>query len=201
MSFPARALILGITLFAATNIDDTFVLLGFFADPKYRAHRVVIGQYLGIATLVAISLLAALIALVIPPAYVGLLGLVPIAIGSRKLIDLWGGRDKEEEELERHPASGARGQVFAVAAVTIANGGDNIGVYTPVFAVRSGIETAVIIAVFVLMTAIWCAIAHWLVHHRTIGAPIRKYGHLILPPLLIGLGLSVLLESGSFALL
>ena len=153
MSFPARALILGITLFAATNIDDTFVLLGFFADPKYRAHRVVIGQYLGIATLVAISLLAALIALVIPPAYVGLLGLLPIAIGSRKLGDLSGGRDKGEEELERHPASAARGQVLAVAAVTIANGGDNIGVYTPVFAVRSGIETAVIIAVFVLMTA------------------------------------------------
>ena len=201
MSFPARALILGITLFAATNIDDTFVLLGFFADPKYRAHRVVIGQYLGIATLVAISLLAALIALVIPPAYVGLLGLLPIAIGARKLIDLWGGRDRKEEELERHPASAARGQVLAVAAVTIANGGDNIGVYTPVFAVRSGIETAVIIAVFVLMTAMWCAIAHWLVHHRTIGAPIRKYGHLILPPLLIGLGLSVLLEAGSFALL
>ena len=68
MPFPAKALILGITLFAATNIDDTFVLLGFFADPKYRAHRVVIGQYLGIATLVAISLLAALIALIIPPA-------------------------------------------------------------------------------------------------------------------------------------
>ena len=201
MSFPARALILGITLFAATNVDDTFVLLGFFADPKYRAHRVVIGQYLGIATLVAISLLAALIALVIPPAYVGLLGLAPIAIGAKKLIDLWGGRDESEEELERHPASAARGQVLAVAAVTIANGGDNIGVYTPVFAVRSGIETAVIIGVFVLMTGVWCAIAHWLVHHRTIGAPIRKYGHLILPPLLIGLGLSVLLESRSFALL
>jgi cadmium resistance protein CadD (predicted permease) len=201
MPFPARALILGITLFAATNIDDIFVLLGFFADPKFRAHRVVIGQYLGIATLVAISLLAALIALVIPPAYVGLLGLAPIAIGTRKLIDLWCGRDRGEEELERHPASAARGQVLAVAAVTIANGGDNLGVYTPVFAVRSGIETAVIIAVFVLMTALWCAIAHWLVHHRTIGVPIRKYGHLILPPLLIGLGLSVLLESGSFALL
>ena len=201
MAFPGRALILGITLVVATNIDDTFVLLGFFADPNFRAHRVVVGQYLGIATLVAISLLAALIALVIPPAYVGLLGLAPIAIGAKKLIDLWGGRDESEEELERHPASAARGQVLAVAAVTIANGGDNIGVYTPVFAVRSGIETAVIIGVFVLMTGVWCAIAHWLVHHRTIGAPIRKYGHLILPPLLIGLGLSVLLESGSFALL
>src|SRR5215469_6121723 len=176
MPFPARALILGITLFAATNIDDTFVLLGFFADPKFRAHRVVMGQYLGITTLVAISLAAALIALVIPPAYVGLLGLAPIAIGAKKLIDLWGGRDPGEEELEHHPAGAARGQVLAVVAVTIANGGDNIGVYTPVFAVRSGAETAVIIAVFVLMTAMWCAIAYWLVHHRTIGAPLRKFG-------------------------
>jgi hypothetical protein len=35
MASLGTALILGVTLFAATNIDDLFVLLGFFADPEF----------------------------------------------------------------------------------------------------------------------------------------------------------------------
>jgi cadmium resistance protein CadD (predicted permease) len=195
------ALILGVAAFAATNIDDIFVLLGFFADPRFRARQIIVGQYVGIGALVLVSIVAALIALVIPPAYVGLLGLAPIAIGSKKLVDLWRGQEQGEEELERHPAGGEHGQVFTVAAVTIANGSDNIGIYTPLFAVRSSIETAVIVAVFAVMTALWCAIAHWMVHHRTIGAPIRRYGHRVLPLVLIGLGVLILHEAGTFELL
>lgn len=35
---------LAILLFASTNVDDIFVLLGFFADPKYRTRDIVMGQ-------------------------------------------------------------------------------------------------------------------------------------------------------------
>jgi cadmium resistance protein CadD (predicted permease) len=52
MTLPVPARLLGVTLFAATDIDDLFVLVGFFADPKFRAGNVVIGQYLGIGALV-----------------------------------------------------------------------------------------------------------------------------------------------------
>jgi len=45
-----------------------------------------------------------------------------------------------------------------------------------------------------LMTAIWCAGAFYLVQHRTLGAPLRKYGQHVLPYFLIGLGLFVLLR-------
>jgi len=198
MASLTTALVLGLTLFVATDIDDLFVLLGFFADPKFPARQVIVGQYLGIGALVLVSVAAAQIALIIPSAYVGLLGLAPIAIGSKRLFDLWRGQERGEEELEHYAASGARGQIFAVAAVTIAHGGDNIGVYTSLFAVRSGIETIVIVAVFAIMTAVWCAIAHWLVHHRTIGAPIRRYGHRVLPLVLIGLGVLIMREAGTF---
>jgi cadmium resistance protein CadD (predicted permease) len=193
-------LILGVTLFVATNIDDLFVLLGFFADPAFAARQVVIGQSLGIGALVAASVAASLVALAIPHAWIGLLGLVPVAIGCRKSFDLWRGRERSEEELQRHPSRGTHGQAFAVAAVTIANGGDNIAVYTPLFAVHSGIDTAVIASVFAAMTIAWCAIAHWMVHHRTIGAPIRRNGHRLLPFVLIGLGAWILHEAGTLAL-
>ena len=49
---------LAVVLFASTNVDDLFVLVGFLADPRYETRQVVFGQYLGVATLVAVSLAA-----------------------------------------------------------------------------------------------------------------------------------------------
>lgn len=72
---------LGVALFAATNIDDLLVLIAFFADPRYGAAQVVAGQCLGIAALVAASLVAASVSLVLPDDAVGMLGFLPIAVG------------------------------------------------------------------------------------------------------------------------
>lgn len=189
------AIALGIALFVATNLDDIFILLVFFADPRFRPRNIVAGTYLGMAALVLISVVAALVALVIPPAYVKLLGLIPIALGIKSLIELWRGEDDDdEEERARSAQASAPSQALVIAAVTIANGGDNIGVYTPVFAIQSGYETTVVVAVFIVMTALWCGLAHRLVNHPTIGAPIRRYGHRILPFVLIGVGVMVMLS-------
>jgi len=179
---------LGIALFVATNLDDIFILLVFYADPRFRPGRIVAGTYLGMAALVLISAVAALVALVIPPAYVKLLGLIPIALGIKSLID----RDDDDDEEQR--ARRAQPSALVIAAVTIANGGDNIGVYTPVFATRPVYETTIIVVVFAVMTALWCGFAHWLVNHPTLGAPIRRYGHRILPFVLIGVGVMVMLS-------
>ena len=48
---------------------------------------------------------------------------------------------------------------FAVAGVTIANGADNIAVYTPTFRTIGAADTAVTIAVFTVLVAVWCAAA------------------------------------------
>ncbi len=183
--------------FASTNVDDIFVLLGFFADPAFRARQVVLGQYLGIGTLVAVSLVCSLIALVIPPAYIGLLGLLPIGIGVKKL---WEARRGPEDDAEGAPPAPGTHKILSVAAVTVANGGDNIGVYVPMFATQTLDETLVLLAVFAAMTALWCLVAHALVSHRALGAPIRRYGHLLLPWVLIGIGIAILLENDTLAL-
>jgi len=78
-------------------------------------------------------------------------------------------------------ASAGHGKIVAVAAVTIANGCDNISIYTPLFATRAIDEIAVIAIVFALMTALWLGAAHYLVNHPRIGAPIRRYGHRVVP--------------------
>ncbi len=184
---------LAIVLFASTNIDDIFVLLGFFANPKFQTRQVIIGQYLGFAVLVAASLLASLVSLVFSPAHVGLLGLLPILIGGKKLVELCVSHGDPEDDLGKP----ALGNVLAVAGVTIANGGDNIGIYTPVFATSPAASIVATILVFVIMVAIWILISHFLVNHRALGAPIRRFGHIATPIILIVIGALILYEAGS----
>lgn len=45
--------IAGLLAFLVTDIDDLFVLVAFWADSMMRPHRVVLGQYAGIAFLLA----------------------------------------------------------------------------------------------------------------------------------------------------
>jgi cadmium resistance protein CadD (predicted permease) len=182
-------LALAVTLFASTNIDDLVVLIGLFADRRFRARDIVAGQFAGISALFFVSAAGSLLSLVIPKAYLGLLGILPILIGIRKVSDL------------RHDASApensSQGNVAGVALVTIANGGDNIGIYVPAFAVHSGAEIGVIAMVFVAMTALWCMLAHWMVNHRRFGAPLRRYGHILAPVVLIGLGIAIIYKAGT----
>ena len=137
----------------------------------------------------------------IPRAYVGLLGIVPILIGLKKLFDLYRKRDRTEKSLEHHLYTCGNGRTATVALVTMANGGDNIGIYTPSFAIHSANEIAMIALIFAVMTALWCFLAHAMVNHPKLGSPIRRYGHRVTPFALIGLGVLILYQAGSCGML
>lgn len=188
---------LAVVLFVSTNIDDIFVLVGFLGDPRFRLRQVIAGQYVGMAALVVVSAVASLVSLVLAPAYVGLLGLLPIAIGLKGLFELWRKDDDPEETTNK----AGLGNVLTVAAVTIASGGDNIGVYTPVFATSAAATILTIVVVFAILTAAWIAFSHWLVNHPALGAPIRRFSRPAMPIVLIAIGVFVLYEAGSFDLL
>lgn len=93
-----------------------------------------------------------------------------------------------------------RVNVLSVSAVTMANGGDNLAVYTPLFSIRRPWEGGCLAAVFLLMTGLWCATAHRLICHPAVGPPLRKYGRFLLPWVLMAIGLYILLESAAFRL-
>jgi len=90
---------IGISAFVATNIDDIFILMIFFSTSSlsFPVRQVVLGQYIGIGLLVAISALGSFIPLVVPLQLIALLGLVPIAIGVKKLIQVV--RKKDEASV------------------------------------------------------------------------------------------------------
>jgi cadmium resistance protein CadD (predicted permease) len=187
----ASLALLSIGAFISTNIDDLFLLVGFFSDQGFSRRDIFAGQILGMAAIVAISLATAATALAISPAHVGLLGLAPIVIGIGKLLRLGkAGGDAQP------PAAG----ILQVAAVTLVNGGDNIAAYTPIFATQGSWEVCATLAIFALLTLVWCFAAVWLVRRTALGKPLQRYGHVLLPFILIGLGGLILFRSGSFRL-
>jgi cadmium resistance protein CadD (predicted permease) len=84
--------------------------------------------------------------------------------------------------------------VLEVAGVTIANGGDNLGVYVPLFSSTPTMILPSVIA-FTVMTGLWCLAAHRLVTAPALGGRIRRFGRMLLPIVLIGLGLWILRKS------
>ena len=116
------------------------------------------------------------------------MGLVPIAIGIKELLELWNNKnklDEEEQEVSKEKLmlqSKKKGyyhhlSFLAVAAVTISNGGDNIGIYIPLFAsYNSSSEVTTLISVFMVMTAVWCAIGYYLVKHPLLERRMRRFG-------------------------
>jgi cadmium resistance protein CadD (predicted permease) len=185
-------------LFATTNVDDLFLLAGFFSDRSLAPWQVVVGQIIGVAVLIAISLSAALAALAFSPSYVGLLGFAPIVLGAlkfRALLVEGRSADSPAERRGRLTSGGAPG----VALVTIASGADNIGVYTPFLAAQTPTQTVVVIFVFIALTVVWCFAARWLVSHRAIGTFLQSAAPIVLPVVLILLGVTILYTSGAGA--
>ena len=88
---------------------------------------------------------------------------------------------------------------LSVTAVTFTNGGDNIGVYVPLFSkYNTGGQISGLIVVFMIMTAIWCMVVYYFVNHPLIASRIRRIGNIVLPFVLIGLGTFILAESFIF---
>ncbi|OHD19820.1 MAG: hypothetical protein A2Y38_23255 [Spirochaetes bacterium GWB1_59_5] len=195
-------------VFAATNIDDILVLMLFYSmlDAESRAVDIAIGQYIGIAALVAISMVGFLGSFFVPKALIGALGLAPIILGVIKIKqrpstepDARAGSGVEDA-MKPKPGKSARATrplIINVALVSIANGGDNIGIYVPYFASVDLHGLLISISVFLALVAAWCFISYKLVQQKHIAYVFTRYGDLMVPFVLIALGISILIKNGT----
>lgn len=187
-------------LFVATNLDDIVILTVLFAiaargTSQLRGWQIVAGQYLGLITLIAVSFVAALGLTIVPDEWVGLLGLIPLAIGVLALVRTLRGKDDDDEAESALKAVGLLG----VAGITIANGGDNIAIYTPVFRTISTTDALVTIAVFLVLLALWCLAARAIGSNEKVTEGLEKVEHWLVPVVFIGLGIFILIESGTLS--
>ncbi|MEH2140413.1 cadmium resistance transporter [Nostoc sp.] len=202
------AITTGAIAFIATNIDDIVILLLFFSriNASFRPRHIVAGQFLGFTVLLILSLPGLFGGLVLSKNWIGLLGLLPMSIGISSLVNREEDSSLEvvavtEETEESTIDSFFSPQAYSVAAVTIANGSDNISVYVPLFASSNLESFVVIIGLFFLLLGIWCYAAYKLTNYRVIADVLTRYINNFVPFILIGLGAFIVLESQALSLI
>ena len=180
-----------IVLFAVTNIDDLIVLALFFARARAAGGSgggIVLGQYLGFLVILAACLAGTFGAGQLSDHDIGYLGIVPILLG------LWTAWRGWRSGADRPPAGTSW---WVVAGVTVANSGDNIGVYVPAFAGRPAGVLAGFLLIFLLLVAVWCLLGRLLTAHPVMIAVLGRWGDLLTPIALIAIGCVILVEHGT----
>ena len=195
-----QSIFTAIAVYISTSIDYLFILLIIFSQSytKKGVRQIYWGQYLGTGILVAVSLFAAYVLNFIPQDWViGLLGLIPIYLGVR--VALVGEEEEEEDEVVEKLESRDTSRLFwTVALITIASGGDNLGIYIPYFTSLSIAEIVTAVVVFAVSVAFLCSISYRLAKVSFVSETLEKYERIIVPVVFIGLGLYIMAESGTF---
>lgn len=147
-------------------------------------------------SLIGVSLAGSLITLVLPRNLIGLIGLFPIAIGIKELLELHKKDSKDDVKLSKKiRTKKIRLPLLTVAAVTF-SGGEEIGIYTALFATNNEVAAIMaLISVVMVLTTLSFFLANYLVKHRFLADIFRRVGNRLLPFVLIGLGIYILAEA------
>ncbi|GBD58728.1 CadD family cadmium resistance transporter [Tetragenococcus halophilus] len=194
-----QSIISAIAVYISTSIDYLFILLIIFsqAHSQKGIRHIFWGQYLGTGILVAVSLFAAYVLNFVPQDWIiGLLGLIPIYLGVR--VAMGAEEEAEEEEVVEKLKSGGSSRLFwTMSLMTIASGGDNLGIYIPYFASISFSEIIIALVVFAISIAVLCYISYRLAKISFVADTLEKYERIIVPVVFIGLGIFILIENGT----
>jgi len=180
--------------FASTNVDNLVLTTAqVAAAPAHRTRRIVIGQLLGFAVIVLIGVIVATALFEIPTRWIGLLGLVPLALGIRGLLAL---RRASGDRATKWPLAAG---LWTSALITIGNGGDNLAVSIPLLRESSGADRALVVAIFVVLDVLLCTIAVLAGRHPRTVRGIERFGVLATPVLYCVIGVVVLVRAGTFS--
>jgi cadmium resistance protein CadD (predicted permease) len=89
-------------------------------------------------------------------------------------------------------------QALQAFVITLMNSGDNVAIYIPLFATASASALIVIFVTFYVCVALLLLAAYHTARFKQVADIFDKYGHWLVPVLLIGLGAFIIAESGLF---
>ena len=187
-----------VVLFAATNIDDIVMLTVLSITSRAEGHprrwQIWAGQYAGFAVLVGVSLAAGAGLALVPLHQLWPLGLLPLGLGLAKLVTTI-----RAHRSGRRASPAVVTGLTGVIGLTIANGGDNVAAYIPVFRTSSAAEIAVIILVFTAGVGVYCLASTVMASHRAVIQAVQRWGQWAVPVVFILIGFYIFFKTGALS--
>ncbi|MCT0253857.1 cadmium resistance transporter [Synechocystis sp. CS-94] len=209
----------GIATGVATTFDDNIYLTGFFSEVNrnFRPKHVIFGEIIGFTALIVVSLVGFVVGLIIPSDWIGLLGILPILIGVNNLRLIIANKEDfsantteaKKRNLQYHGFDSRRlslwdtlrdRQTYKVSAVTISNGGNNLGIYIPLFASSNFSSLLIIIPICYFIIGTWLFISYHLTRQPGIAVILSRYAGKLFPFVLMWLGLRIIIDNESYKL-
>lgn len=83
--------------FMATNMDELFILMTLYlsVDEQLRKREIILGQFLGLSFLIALSVLGSIGTNILPTQYLPLFGIIPIFLGVKGIIAYFNQQKKQ----------------------------------------------------------------------------------------------------------
>jgi cadmium resistance protein CadD (predicted permease) len=127
----------------------------------------------------------------VPEHWLWLLGLLPLGLGLSKLVTA-----VRAHRSGRYASPAVVTGLTGVIGVTIANGGDNVSAYIPVFRTSSATAITVIVAVFMAGVAVYCLASSRLAAHRVVTDAVQRWGQWAVPVVFILIGCYIFYKTG-----
>ena len=172
--------------YVGTMFDNYFAFVAqLVVTEPTRYRRVSIAQAVGVAILVIVAAAVGSALTAVPVQWTGLFCLAPWSMAWFR----WRHRDEHATETYRRGA-------LTTTAVTIALGGDNLGVWIPLLRTDGVAQGILTVVVFAFFEVLFLLSAQTLTRHPRVSAFGETTARQLVPWIYVALGVLILVESG-----
>lgn len=184
--------------FASTNLDNLLLLVGWQLARTASTLQLLAGYAFGMLGVLILAVLIGLVGYLFPVAYLGYLGVIPILLGVRLLLEkLRGVRSAPAPASTAQEAVPAAAGVLTLASTQLSNGIDTVLVFAPLLADSRLIFDVEIAGLFLLLALFWFGLARLLAAHALKLPALERLGGWLAPLMMIGVGIYIFVNTAT----
>ena len=178
------------TAYAATNLDNLVLLVSWLLAAQLSARQIFTGYAIGMTLVLVVSMVIGLAGNLIPLNLLGYLGVIPITLGLKMLVELLRRRDRTTDTTSGIALQGTA--IGAIALTMLSNSVDSILVFAPLLADSQQHIDIWIAVAFLLMVFLWFKLAMYATTHARQIDALRTVGEWVAPIVMVVVGLYIL---------
>jgi cadmium resistance protein CadD (predicted permease) len=190
-----------VTGYLATHLDNLIILVVLLGAAPGKRAAIILGFITAAISVIALCGLGVLLGGWLHPALVGYLGLAPLCLGLHQLYTRYRRRVAALVPDEDPTGGGEAANWLSSFLLMAGNSGDSIAVFLPLLAESSRDALLLISSGFLLMALAWSVLALLIAGEPRIARRIEARGAALVPWIMIGVGLYILLDTGTDTLL